>query len=302
VGERRVVHRHGGLDRDALNGARWHHPITIATNTIDHRVQFARADASARVASDVPSIAAMPALLNAERRCCSAGVESIMTRAFLILSIVLVAAPAFAQSERGYISGIGGLAISGASASPRTTSGDLALEAGARIAPSLLAFGNYGRIDNLTPTTSQTPITDAVAMLSTSDALGVQGTARTPAQYVLGGLRWQSLASRRVSPFVSAGLGVAHLTPNAVFTYASGTLPGDATQPNVGDDVTSLVTPLASFTPPQPESALMLMASGGAEFAVATHWAVDTQYSVSRISASTPLHAQGLAFGFGYRF
>ena len=225
-----------------------------------------------------------------------------MTRALLILSIFLVATPAFAQRERGYISGIGGVAFSSATASPRTTSGDLALEAGGRIAPSLLAFGNFGRIDNLTPTTSQSSITDAVSMLSTSDALGVQGSARTPADYVLGGLRWQSLASRRVSPFLSAGFGVAHLTPNALFKYASGTVPGDATPPNVGDDVTSLVTPLASFTPPQPESALMMMASGGAEFAVATHWAVDTQYSLSRISASTPLHAQGLAFGFGYRF
>ena len=46
----------------------------------------------------------------------------------------------------------------------------------------------------------------------------------------------------------------------------------------------------------------MVTGGGGAEFDVSSHWAVDTEYRVSRISAATPLHTQGLAFGLGYRF
>ena len=46
----------------------------------------------------------------------------------------------------------------------------------------------------------------------------------------------------------------------------------------------------------------MVTGGGGAEFYLAPHWALDTEYRVSRVSATTPLHAQGLAFGLGYRF
>jgi opacity protein-like surface antigen len=35
---------------------------------------------------------------------------------------------------------------------------------------------------------------------------------------------------------------------------------------------------------------------------VATHWAADIGYRFSRIEADDPLNAQGLTFGFGYRF
>jgi opacity protein-like surface antigen len=228
-----------------------------------------------------------------------------MKLAILTLSIVLVAAASsFAQGERGYIDGIGGFAVSAATTSSRVTSGDLALEAGGRIAPSLLVFGDVGRFDNLTPSTSQPQVSNTVTTLSSADAVNVQGTARMPAKYALGGLRWQPGAARRVVPFVSGGLGVAHLTPTAAFTYTSGTLPGadPAAPPTPGSDVTSQIATLGVFTAPAPSSALMLMVGGGAEIAVASHWAVDTEYRVSRISADTPLHAQGLAFGLGYRF
>ena len=84
-----------------------------------------------------------------------------------------------------------------------------------------------------------------------------------------------------------------------------GTLPitdPSIAQPNAGDDVTTQLSTLGVFTPPAASNALMLTAGAGVEFAVASHWAVDTEYRLSRISASTPLHAQGLAFGLGYRF
>ena len=228
-----------------------------------------------------------------------------MKLALLVLSILSLAAPSFAQSERGYIEGIGGFAVSAASTSPRVTSGDWAFGAGARIAPGLLAFGDAGRINDLTPSTSESAVTTTVTTLSSTDAVDVVGTTRMPARYALGGLRWQPRTARRVEPFVLGGVGVAHLTPSARFTFTDGTLPGtdpSATPPNTGDDVTTQLSTLGVFTSPAPSNALMLTAGGGAQFDLASHWAVDTEYRVSRISASTPLHAQGLAFGVGYRF
>jgi opacity protein-like surface antigen len=228
-----------------------------------------------------------------------------MKLVILILSIVLLAAPSFAQTERGYIGGIGGFAVSAAATSPRVTSGDMAIEAGARIAPGLLFFGDVGRINDLTPSTSQPQVADTVSTLSSSDAVDVMGTARMPARYALGGLRWQARASHRMMPFLTGGLGVAHLTPTAAFTFTDGTLPGsdpNAAAPAAGEDVTTQIATLGIFTPPAPSTALMVAVGGGVEFSLAPHWALDTEYRVSRISATTPLHAQGLAFGLGYRF
>jgi opacity protein-like surface antigen len=228
-----------------------------------------------------------------------------MKLAILTLSILSLAASSFAQTERGYIGGIGGFAVSAAATSPRVTSGDMAIEAGARIAPGLLVFGDFGRINDLTPSTTQAQVSDTVTTLSSSDAVDVVGTARMPARYALGGLRWQARTSHRVMPFVTGGLGVAHLTPTAAFTFTDGTLPTadpTAAVPAAGDDVTTQIATLGIFTPPAPSNALMIAVGGGAEFSIAPHWAVDTEYRVSRISATTPLHAQGLAFGLGYRF
>lgn len=228
-----------------------------------------------------------------------------MKLSLLVLSILSLAAPSFAQTERGYVGGIGGFAVSAASTSPRVTSQDWAFEAGARVAPGLFAFGDVGRINDLTPSTSQPQVAATVGTLSSTDAVDVVGTARMPARYALGGLRWQPRTPRRVVPFISGGLGVAHLTPSARFTFTDGTLPNAdpaAAAPNAGDDVTTQISTLGIFTPPAPSNALMITGGGGAEFYLAPHWALDTEYRVSRVSAATPLHAQGFAFGLGYRF
>ena len=50
-----------------------------------------------------------------------------MKLALLLLSILSLASPSFAQTERGYIGGIGGFAVSAASTSPRVTSRRLGL-------------------------------------------------------------------------------------------------------------------------------------------------------------------------------
>jgi opacity protein-like surface antigen len=219
-------------------------------------------------------------------------------RALIIVTAIslLPAAPLLAQTERAYITGVGGFA-----ASTDTTSGNVVGEVGVRIAPHLLVFGNLGQFHNLQPSDAQPAVDSTMATLAGTTGLSVVGTARVPAWYSVGGLRYEVPTRGRVLPYVLGGIGFARLTPNAQFTYSSGTLPDGAT-PAVGDDVTSELVTAGYFTKPPATNAFMYSLGAGVEIPVARHWAVDAGYRFSRVAAETPLNAQGLTFGFGYRF
>jgi opacity protein-like surface antigen len=93
---------------------------------------------------------------------------------------------------------------------------------------------------------------------------------------------------------------MAHLSPQATFSYGSGTL-GDSA-PVAGDDVTSTLVTLGDFTQAPSSNALMVTTGGGIEAPIAKRVVFDASYHFSHVNADTPLHAQGLAFGVGYRF
>ena len=209
---------------------------------------------------------------------------------------LLCAAPSLAQDERGYITGVGGFA-----ASTDATSGNVLFDAGVRVAPHLMVFGNLGQFHNLQPSDALPAVDSTMATLAGSLGLNVVGTARVPAFYSVGGIRYEMPTRARVSPYVSAGLGVARLSPTAQFTYSSGPLP-DGTTPTIGTDVTSELVTAGYFTTPPSTTAFMYTLGGGVAIPVAQHWAVDVGYRFSRIAADTPLNAQGMTFGFGYRF
>jgi opacity protein-like surface antigen len=209
---------------------------------------------------------------------------------------LLTAGPASAQTERGYITGVGGFAVT-----PDTTSADVLGEVGGRVAPHLLVFGTFGQFHNLQPSDIQPAIDATSAELSTIQGLGVSGTGRVPAFYSVGGLRFEVPMQSRLSPYVLGGIGFARLKPTAQFTYASGTLP-DGSTPLVGDDVTSQIESAGDFTAPAPSTAFMFTLGGGVEIPMARHWAADVGYRFSRVAADTPVNAQGATFGFGYRF
>jgi len=153
--------------------------------------------------------------------------------------IVLTAAPLSAQTARGYITGFGGFAVSA-----DATSGSVIGEAGARIAPHLLAFGDLGCFQNLQPSDAQPAVDNTLALLSADQGLSVAATARVPATFTLGGLRFEVPTHSRLSPYVLGGIGVARLKPTAEFTFSSGALP-DGSTPTPGDDVTSQLVTLA---------------------------------------------------------
>jgi opacity protein-like surface antigen len=209
---------------------------------------------------------------------------------------LLSAAPSLAQTERGYITGVGGFA-----ASTDATSGNVLFDAGVRVAPHLLVFGNLGQFHNLQPSDAEPAVDSTIATLSGSQGLNVIGTARVPAVYSVGGVRYELPTHARLSPYVSAGLGFARLSPTAQFTYSSGLLP-DGSTPTVGTDVTSQLVTAGYFTAPPATNAFMYTIGTGVDIPVAQHWAVDVGYRFSRVSADTPLNAQGMTFGFGYRF
>jgi len=207
---------------------------------------------------------------------------------------LLAATTSYAQPIRGYVGGEGGFATA-----PDGTSGDVLGEAGVRIAPHLLVFGDVGQIHNLQPSSLQ-PQVDQTTLLAASSGLSVAGTAHAPATYTLGGVRYEAPIRGRVSPYVFGGAGVAHIAPTAQFTYNSGTITG--INPVAGDDVTAQLVSAGDFTQPTATNAFMTAIGGGVQTLVAPRVMVDVGYRFSRISADTPLNAQSVTFGVGYRF
>jgi len=208
---------------------------------------------------------------------------------------LLTAAPLLAQSSRGYITGLGGFATS-----PDKTSGDFLGELGVNVVPHVSVFGDLGRFHDLQPSDAQPAVDNALA-LSNAQGFSVIGTPRVPATYYLGGVKVEVPTHSRILPYVLGGVGAAHLTPTAKFTFSSGTLP-DGTTPTVGDDVTSELTTTGDLTLPPSSNAFMYTFGGGVDIPVARHFMVDAGYRASRVQADTPLTAHGATFGFGYRF
>jgi opacity protein-like surface antigen len=218
----------------------------------------------------------------------------IRTSAIAAAIALSASAPLLAQTERAYVTGVGGVARSA-----DTTSGDAMAEVGVRIAAHLLAFGDVGRFENLQPSEVQPSIATAT-QLSSSQGLNVIGTGSVPAWYSIGGLRFEVPVQGRVLPYVFGGAGFARLMPTAQFTLSSGSLP-DGSSP-LGTDVTSQLETSGEFTAPAASTAFMYSVGGGVEVPVARHWAVDAGYRYSRVNADTPANVQGATFGIGYRF
>jgi len=218
---------------------------------------------------------------------------------------LLTAAPLFAQDTggadaKGYVSGLGGFA-----ASVTSTSSDLLVEGGIRIAPHVMVFGNVGRFSDLRGDLQ--PTLDATtAALTANDGLTVIGGGNLPATYASGGLRVEIPINSRVMPYVLGGIGVAHLSPSPQFLFSSGLMP-DGSSPAIGANVTTAIVAAGEVTPPAASNALMLTVGAGMQFPVAPHWVVDGGYRYSHIGSdatlsATPLSANGITFGIGYRF
>jgi opacity protein-like surface antigen len=204
------------------------------------------------------------------------------------------AAPSFAQSERGYVNLDGGVAISS-----DATSGNVLGEVGVRVARNLFVFGDLGQFHNLQPSLVQ-PTVDATALALSSDGITVTGTGRVPALQVLGGVRYLIPTHAGATPYVLGGAGLARLSPTAQFVYGSGIIVGATPAP--GDDVTSQLVSLGDYTTPTATNAFMFTVGGGVQVPIAPHVNVDLGYRISRVNGDTPVNAQSILAGVGYRF
>jgi opacity protein-like surface antigen len=223
--------------------------------------------------------------------------EVSMKALFIAGMLALAAAPSYAQQGPDvYARFAGGFAVS-----PDGTSGDLLGEVGVHITPHLSVFGDLGQFHNLQPSQAQ-PAVDAVTSTLANGGLSVTGEARVPAWYSLGGLRWTMPVNPHVSPYVFGGAGFARMTPTATFTYSSGTLVGALNPPVSGDDVTSQIVSLGDYTQAAASTSFMYALGGGIEAPIAGRLVADVGYRVSRVSSETPVTAQSVTFGVGYRF
>jgi opacity protein-like surface antigen len=213
----------------------------------------------------------------------------------LTLAIFVWSHVAYAQETRGYVEGMAGMsAITG------STTGNATGEVGLRVAPRIAIFGNIGRIRDSRPAFLQTSLNDTIASLATTD-LAATATARVPVWYSMGGAKIDLGNRSAITPYVFGGIGFAHLNPSARFLYAGGTtLSGNPAA--TGDDMTSDVVASGLFTTPAASTGLMLRTGGGVQVPLSKHLLGNVDYSVSRISAVTPLHAQDLTFGLGIKF
>ncbi len=228
-------------------------------------------------------------------------------RVTVVTVALLMATPLFAQERgqggedaRGYVSGLGGF-----STSVGNTTGDMRIEGGVRIAPHVMVFANVGRFGNLQADLQ--PTLDATtAALAANQGLGVTGGGSLDAWYGSGGLRVEVPTRSRAMPYVLGAVGRARLNPGAQFFFASGTLP-DGTTPSVGSDVTAPLVAAGSVSIPSVSTATMVTLGGGVQVPVVGHWVADAGYRYSRIAAvstlsASPLNANGMSFGLGYRF
>ena len=221
----------------------------------------------------------------------------------------LAAAPLFAQERGqnggwqdapGYVTGLGGF-----QAATGSTTGDLLIEGGVRVAPHVMVFGDLGWFKNLqndlTPTLNTT-----VASLQNTQGLSVTGGGTLPALYSIGGVRVEVPMSDLFLPYVFGGAGAARLSPTPQFMFVSGVMP-DGSTPTAGQDVTSSLTTSGTLTPFAASTAFMYTIGGGVQIPVASRWVVDAAYRYSRIAADStltaaPLSTNGMTFGLGYRF
>jgi opacity protein-like surface antigen len=227
-----------------------------------------------------------------------------------ITAIALTAAPSFAQeggqnaggwqNVAAYVTGLGGF-----QAATGSTTGDLLIEGGVRVAPHVMVFGDLGWFKNLQGDLT-TSLNNTVNTLQNTQGLSVTGTGTLPAVYSIGGVRVEIPASNLFLPYVFGGAGAAHLNPTQQFIFASGTMP-DGSTPSLGQDVTSTLTTSGVFTPPPSSTAFMYTVGGGVLIQVAQRWVLDAAYRYSRIAAdstlsASPLSTNGMTFGLGYRF
>lgn len=124
-------------------------------------------------------------------------------RLAVAISVLVLPSVAHAQ-DRAFVGALGGITFG------TETSSVFAGQAGGRIAPSLVIFGEVGRMQNVLPKDLQDELDLAAELFESEFGTSLEIDAKVPAFYGLAGIRWSSDA--RVAPFVEAAGGIARLS------------------------------------------------------------------------------------------
>jgi opacity protein-like surface antigen len=211
---------------------------------------------------------------------------------------LLISAPVFAQiqTERAYVVGFGGAAMS------TTNAALFGGGVGVSIGRDVQAFGEFGRMQDVVAGFTSDDLKTA---MNEARAEGLTLAAKTtiPTAYALGGLRYLAPTGGIVRPYVSFAGGVAHMMPDPSFVLE-------------GVDVTSVTLQDANMknifrTDNRPVAAL----GAGVATTLAKHVKVDVGYKYSRIFVNTDylqspdsphqhkhVDVHRVQFGVGYAF
>jgi opacity protein-like surface antigen len=192
--------------------------------------------------------------------------------AFVLQGAIAMAGPAPAgNSPRVFIDGAAGGAVD-------SGGGVFAGGASAVLTPHLQLRGEFGRMTNVMPASTQAAI-DAAASAAMLDGSTVTVDAKTPANYGAGTVRALSRSFKRVTPFAEGGGGFAHLST-------------DVSSLTSGVDVTPGLLTAAGVT--ESETKPLLLVGGGITVATSRRSAIDVGYRYDRIFTDTAIGSNKL--------
>ena len=141
---------------------------------------------------------------------------------------------------------------------------------GFRVSRNLHLFAEVGRITDVTPKEISDQIDEVLDIIGTEVPVTLE--AKFPTTYFAGGVRW-SQTRGRVGPFVEAGVGVGHITPDVKLTI-DGIDFSDELRDEIGDDASA--------------NEFLFMAGGGVNITISPMVSVDAGYRFTRIATEDP--------------
>src|SRR5688572_13030325 len=120
------------------------------------------------------------------------------TPALLVASLLMLAAPASAQTERGFVRGLAGLTF-GTESSTIFGAG-----VGWNIGPNLQITADVGRMQNVMPSEIQEELDLFIELTELDLGVPIEFDAKIPAVYFTGGARLNVPTMQRFRPFVEA--------------------------------------------------------------------------------------------------
>jgi hypothetical protein len=188
------------------------------------------------------------------------------TIAALGASLFLIAAPASAQNDRGFVRGLAGLTF-GTESSTLFGAG-----LGWNIGPNLQITADIGRMQNVMPSEIQEELDLFVELTELDLGVPIEFEARIPAFYFTGGVRLNVPTMQRFRPFVEGAGGVGRISADFHVEID-------------GEDVSDELTDEVDL---EPESKFMLMFGGGLAFDLSQNVGVDVGYRFHRIFTEDP--------------